>query len=517
MIRRQRLDVEDVEPGVPDVARLQRVDHGGFVGQCGARGVDEDDARLHRRDPLCREEAACVVVQQEMQRDDIALRQQWFDVDEIDAGISLGRPVPGQHAQAAAERDARHLRGDAAKADQAQGLAGQLHSVFAQPVAGAHLAVHLGDAARRRPHQCDGGFGHRRVAIASNQMNLDAEFGELLRVHIAARAGAEKHHMLQANALARDFGRQRGVIDDRDPGAIEHFWQLLRRHIRVAMNANHGIARLGQPLEDDRQRFVGIDKNPAHRNLRCLTGCIDVQDATPASASTVCIRTLAPAVQSACVASSSSLWLTPSLQGTTNLVSRIAVLWLQPRWPAPDVMRRWEKPSFLAASSTASTSFGSKWVGGLCQIRSRATSTLRRAEISLTAARKSEFSASMIAASALRQSIVKAISPGMTLREGLAMTASPMVPTALGPCFLAIASIASTISDKVASASRRSCIGVEPAWLSKPVILPSYHNTPWPESTTPMVLPSASRIGPCSMCNSTKPENFWNPTGLSPR
>jgi len=76
----------------------------------------------------------------------------------------------------------------------------------------------------------------------------------------------------------------------------------------------------------------------------------------------------------------------------------------------------------------------------------------------------------MIAPSALRQSIVNAISPGMTLREGLAITASPIVPTAFGPCLLAMLSIASTISDKVASASRRSGIGVVPAWLSKPVI-----------------------------------------------
>src|SRR5713226_7280340 len=30
MIRRQRLDVEDVEPGMPDMARLQRIDHGGL-------------------------------------------------------------------------------------------------------------------------------------------------------------------------------------------------------------------------------------------------------------------------------------------------------------------------------------------------------------------------------------------------------------------------------------------------------------------------------------------------------
>ena len=55
-------------------------------------------------------------------------------------------------------------------------------------------------------------------------MNLDAEFGQFFRVHVAARAGAEKHHMLQPSALACDRGRQRGVIDDRDPGAIEHRW-----------------------------------------------------------------------------------------------------------------------------------------------------------------------------------------------------------------------------------------------------------------------------------------------------
>jgi len=68
----------------------------------------------------------------------------------------------------------------------------------------------------------------------------------------------------------------------------------------------------------------------------------------------------------------------------------------------------------------------------------------------------------MIAASALRQSTVKAISPGMTFRDGDAITASPMVPTAFGPCLLAMRSIASTISDRVASASRRSGIGVVP-------------------------------------------------------
>ena len=86
----------------------------------------------------------------------------------------------------------------------------------------------------------------------------------------------------------------------------------------------------------------------------------------------------------------------------------------------------------------------------------------------------------MVSSLLLRQSMVKAISPGMTLRDGFAITASPTVPTALGPSSRAIRSTASTISDSAASASRRSGIGVDPAWLSKPVMRPSYQMMPWP-------------------------------------
>ena len=70
--------------------------------------------------------------------------------------------------------------------------------------------------------------------------------------------------MLQAGALAGDIDRQRGVIDDRDLGAVEHARQLLRRHVRVAVDTHLGIAGFFQPLEDHRQRFIGIDKNSAH-------------------------------------------------------------------------------------------------------------------------------------------------------------------------------------------------------------------------------------------------------------
>ena len=48
-------------------------------------------------------------------------------------------------------------------------------------------------------------------------------------------------------------------------------------------------------------------------------------------------------------------------------------------------------------------------------------------------------------------------------------------------------------------ADARRFIGVGPAWASWPVKVISYQRWPWQSVTTPMVLPSISRIGPCSM------------------
>ena len=144
--------------------------------------------------------------------------------------------------------------------------------------------------------------------------------------------------MLEASAFARDVGRQRGVIDDRDFRAVEHFRELIRFDVGVAVDPHLGIAGLFQPLEDHGQRFIGVDEYSAQREPPRVQMMFD-QDATPASASTVCINTLAPAAQSAWVASSSSLWLTPSLHGTNTMAAGITVLRLQASWPAPEVMR----------------------------------------------------------------------------------------------------------------------------------------------------------------------------------
>jgi hypothetical protein len=126
----------------------------------------------------------------------------------------------------------------------------------------------LRKAARRRPHQRDGGFSDCRIAIAFDQVNVDTEFGKLFGVHVAAGAGAEKNDMLQAAAAPGDIRGQRGVIDDDNLRAIEQRGHLFRRDVGVTVDAHRRIAGHVQPLENIRQRSVGIDKNSAHCNLR---------------------------------------------------------------------------------------------------------------------------------------------------------------------------------------------------------------------------------------------------------
>ena len=66
---------------------------------------------------------------------------------------------------------------------------------------------------------------------------------------------------------------------------------------------------------------------------------------------------------------------------------------------------------------------------------------------------------------------------------------------------------ASANSAALSSASRRTCIGVVPAWASCPLTVTSYQRMACTPVTTPMSLSSASRIGPCSMCSSKKAES----------
>src|SRR6201999_595879 len=177
---------------------------------------------------------------------------------------------------------------------------------------------------------------------ALDQVNGDAEFGEFIRIHVAAGAGAQKHDVLEALAAPGDIRRQLCMVDHDDLGTVEQRRHVFGFDVGIEVDPHSGIAGLILPLGDLCERSVSIDKNPAHDSSPCSLKICRAYDATPASDSTVCIKTLAPAVQSTCVASSSSLWLMPSLQGTNTMAAGIFVLRLQASWPAPEVMRRFE-------------------------------------------------------------------------------------------------------------------------------------------------------------------------------
>ena len=62
MVGFEGLGMEDVEPGVPDMAASESLDERGFVDQRSARGVDQDHARLCPRQLLGPDERACFIV-----------------------------------------------------------------------------------------------------------------------------------------------------------------------------------------------------------------------------------------------------------------------------------------------------------------------------------------------------------------------------------------------------------------------------------------------------------------------
>ena len=181
VIRRQRLGVEDIEAGVAELAGLQRVDHRFLVDNGAARGVDQDRAWLHRLEAGARHHSAGLVVEQQVDRDHVAFGQQFLVFDEFDLRKFLRRPIPGDHAHAAAESRSAPLR---PRCRRSRSGRASCRSVACRRRAascrrgcrGPSSPSHAGGF----PHQRDCAFGDRGIAIALDQVHGDAELGQVL-------------------------------------------------------------------------------------------------------------------------------------------------------------------------------------------------------------------------------------------------------------------------------------------------------------------------------------------------
>ena len=216
-----------------------------------------------------------------MQRQHCALRQQRIQVHERHTRRRLRRPVPCQHPHAGAARDSRDLRRDAAVAEKTDGLAGEFHALGTEPLAGPQAAVHCGDPARGGPHQGDGVFGHRRVAVAFDDVDGDADLGQLLGVHVAARAGAEEHDMLQAFAQAHRRRRHLRVIVQHEIVARQQPRQFGGCDIPLLIDIHRRVPRLGNLAADVGEVVHGVDEQALHGDGRSCMLCRSTACITP--------------------------------------------------------------------------------------------------------------------------------------------------------------------------------------------------------------------------------------------
>ena len=268
VIRRERLGVEYIEPGVADMAAVERPDERCLVDQGAARGIDQDRARFHPRDAAGVDDAAGAVVEGEMQRDHVGPRQQGVELDQRHARVRARAAVPGDHLHADAARDPHHLAADAAEPDHAEHLSGELHAFERLPGAGAHRAVHARKAAAAGEHQRDRVLGDRGVAVALDGVHLDAQRVQRRHVHVARGAGAEEHDVLEALALRHEFGRHVGMVVDADIVSRQQLRQLATRewlgmdHDRRIVGPMHGGKnRLEVLVAVDEDGFHGVS-NP---------------------------------------------------------------------------------------------------------------------------------------------------------------------------------------------------------------------------------------------------------------
>jgi len=152
---------------------------------------------------------------------------------------------------------------DAAETDNAEGFAEHLHAFEWLPVAGADVAVHAREIPAGRHHQRDGLLGHGGVAIALDGMDLHAQRFDLGHIHVARRAGAEEHDVLEVLALRDQIGRHVAVIVDGDVMAADDARQLvlLERHI---VDLHRRIVRTIDAIPHLAELRVAVDENGFH-------------------------------------------------------------------------------------------------------------------------------------------------------------------------------------------------------------------------------------------------------------
>jgi len=131
--------------------------------------------------------------------------------------------------------------------------------------------VHAGEIAARRHHQRDALLGHRRVAVALDGVDLDAERLDLRHGHVARSTGAEKDDVLEVLALPHQIGRHVAVVVDGDVVVGDHARQLVFLE-RRGVDRDRRIVRAIDALPHCAELLIAVDEDGFHSALCRLRG-----------------------------------------------------------------------------------------------------------------------------------------------------------------------------------------------------------------------------------------------------
>src|SRR6266404_6173570 len=91
MVSPQRLGVKDIDPGAPQMARVEGVDQGLAIDDGATGGVDEQRSPLHPMDLPGADESTAFACQLNVNADHVGARQKFFERNKSHS--QAGRPL----------------------------------------------------------------------------------------------------------------------------------------------------------------------------------------------------------------------------------------------------------------------------------------------------------------------------------------------------------------------------------------------------------------------------------------
>ena len=250
----------------------QRGDQGVQVDQVAAGGVHDPHAGLHEREPLGVDQVPGLGGERRVQRDEVGLQQQVLERRRrhLQLAAALGRHERVEHHDPHTERAGAggDQLADAAEADDAEHLVGQLHAAeaLALPAPLDERRVRLGDVARDREQQAERVLGRGHHVRPGGVRDDDAAAGGGGDVDVVDPGAGPADHLQLAGVLEQPGRHARGAADDQRVVGADALGQLLGRRVELDVD----LELPAQELDSGRGDLLG-DEDARHPDANTST------------------------------------------------------------------------------------------------------------------------------------------------------------------------------------------------------------------------------------------------------